>query len=84
MQHCVVEIDDFILVTQIISLSCTNTQSLWYDRTIQEVEKHFVHDFGARSNMEHTGKIMKRMVGRMRQLSKEKDFTSIWFIYINL
>ena len=21
---------------------------LWYDRVVQEVEKHFVHDFGAR------------------------------------
>ena len=23
-------------------------QSLWYDRALQEVEKHFVHDIGAR------------------------------------
>jgi hypothetical protein len=51
---------------------------------VQEVEKHFVHDFGARSNMEHIEKIMKRVVGRMIKLSNEMDFSSISSIYINL
>ena len=48
MQHYNVEIDDFIHGTRIIFQSCTHTQSLWYDRAIQEVEKQFVHDLGAR------------------------------------
>ena len=48
MPHYSVEIDDFIHGTRIIFQSCTHTQSLWYDWTIQEVKKHFVHDLGAR------------------------------------
>ena len=48
MQHCNVEIDDFMCGTWIISQSCTHTQSLWYNQAIQEVEKHFVHDLGAK------------------------------------
>ena len=48
MQNCNVKIDDFVHGTQIISQSCTHTQSLWYNRVIQEVEKQFVQNLGAR------------------------------------
>ena len=48
MKHCNIEIDDFIHGTCRISHSCTHMQSSWYNWAVQEAEKHFVHDLGAR------------------------------------
>lgn len=45
-----------------------HTQSLWYDRAVQVVKKHFVHDLGAGPQHGANWEIMERAVGRMMQL----------------
>ena len=52
MQHCYIEIDNFIHGIWIISQKLHTYAKLMYVCEVHEVEGHFVHDLGARSQHE--------------------------------
>ena len=68
MQHCIIDIDDFIHETWIISQSCTHMQSLCMIERSNKSRNTLTRTLVQDPNMEQIGKIMKRVVGSMIQL----------------